>query len=65
MNKHNFSSEITKLATVPQGMERYKVSRNTLMKVATEHNAVVRFGKCVRIDCEKLDAALYETADLI
>ena len=63
MNSHHFSSEITKLATVPQAMDRYKICRNTLMKFAGEHDAVVRFGKCVRIDCEKLDASLYN-ADL-
>ncbi len=58
MQRNNFSSEISKLATVPQAQERYKISRKTVMKFAEENNAVVRFGKSVRIDCEKLDAVL-------
>ena len=37
------------------------VSRNTLMKIATEANAVARFGKTVRIDMP----ALYEYIDLV
>jgi len=36
------------------------VSRNTLMKIATEANAVARFGKSVRIDMP----ALYKYIDL-
>lgn len=56
MNKNNFSSEITKLMTCPQAMERYKISRLTLMTYAKKIGAVVRFGRSVRIDMEKFDA---------
>ena len=58
MNKSNFSNNVTKLATVPQAVERYKLSRNTLMRIADNENAVRRFGKSVRIDVQKLDEAI-------
>ena len=58
MQKNNFTNEITKLATVSQAQERYKISRYSLMKFAEDHGAVVRFGKSVRIDIEKMDASL-------
>lgn len=56
MNILNYSDEITKMATVPQAMERYKISRKTLMKYANDLDAVVRFGRSVRINCTKMDA---------
>jgi hypothetical protein len=58
MNKSNYSNEITKLATVEQAKERYKLSRNTLIKIAEENNAVRRFGRSVRIDVEVFDKAI-------
>jgi hypothetical protein len=58
MNKSNYSNEITKLATVEQAKERYKLSRNTLIKIAEENNAVCRFGRSVRIDVEVFDKAI-------
>lgn len=56
MQKNNFSTEISKLATVPQAIDRYKISRLTLMKYAEKGGAVVRFGKSVRINIDKMDA---------
>ena len=56
MQKNNFSTDISKLATVPQATDRYKISRLTLMKYAEKCGAVVRFGKSVRINIEKMDA---------
>lgn len=61
MHKSNFSSEITKLATVPQAMERYKLSRNQMMKFAKSENALIRFGRSVRIDVCVLDEAIRKT----
>ena len=58
MNKSNFSNNVTKLATVPQAVERYKLSRNTLMRIADEENAVRRFGRAVRIDVQIMDTAI-------
>jgi hypothetical protein len=46
------------MATVPQAIERYKVSRLTLMKYAEQYNALVRFGRSVRIDIEKFEAGI-------
>lgn len=58
MRYMNYSDDISKLATVPQAIERYKVSRKTLMKYANDASAVVRFGRSVRIDIEKMDVSL-------
>lgn len=58
MKKSNFSDNVTKLATVPQAVERYKLSRNTLMRIADNENAVRRFGRAVRIDVQIMDKAI-------
>lgn len=58
MQKANYTDNITKLATVKQAMERYKISRPTLYNLAKEHNSFVKIGKCTRIDCDTLDKAL-------
>lgn len=58
MFDHKYSDTVSKLATVKQAMDRYKICRNSLMDFATEHGAVVRFGRSVRIDCQKLDSCL-------
>lgn len=58
MHKSMFSDEIIKLATVPQAIERYKLSRGTLMRIAENENAIRRFGKSVRIDVQVLDKAI-------
>ena len=55
MKNNSFSAELSKLSTVPQAEERYKISRKTLMKHASDIGAVVRFGKSVRINIEKMD----------
>lgn len=55
MQKNNFSTELSKLATVPQAVDRYKISRLTLMKYAEKIGAVVRFGRSVRINIGKMD----------
>ena len=56
-----YSDLLTKMATVPQAIERYKISRKTLMKYATRYDAIVRFGRSVRIDIEKFDSGLDRT----
>lgn len=61
MQKNNFSTELSKLATVPQAMDRYKVSRMTLMKYAERSGAVVRFGRSVRINIDKFDEGLEQS----
>lgn len=58
MKKSNFNDIITKLATVEQAKERYKLSRNKLIEIAKNENAVRRFGKAVRIDVNVLDKAI-------
>lgn len=58
MNKANYSDTPTKLATVQQARQRYKMCRNTLMRIAEDNNAVRRFGRLVRIDIEVFDKAI-------
>ena len=67
MKSMKYSDEITKMATVPQAIERYKISRKTLMKYAEQYNALVRFGRSVRIDIEQFDAGIEykQTAEII
>ena len=57
MNKASYCDTPTKLATVQQARQRYKMCRNTLMRIAEDKNAVRRFGRLVRIDIEVLDKA--------
>ncbi len=63
MNKCQFSDQVIKLATVPQAQQRYKISRRTLMKYAEQYNAIVRFGRSVRIDVEQFDKAMRGEAE--
>lgn len=42
MNKASYSDDISKLATVNQARERYKLSRNLLLKIAEDNGAVRR-----------------------
>ena len=47
-----------KLLTVKEACTIYKMSRNTLMKVARDNNAVVKIGRSVRIMPKEMDAGL-------
>lgn len=58
MQRAVFSDTITKLATVEQARERYKLGRKTIMKIASGANAVRKIGRSVRIDIEKMDQAI-------
>ena len=58
MKQAQYSNEITKLATVKQAVERYKLGKTKLMEVAEESKAIRRFGKAVRIDIEVMDKAI-------
>ena len=58
MNKSNFSNNVTNLATVPQAVYRYILSRYTLMRIADDEKAVRRFGRAVRIDVQIMDKAI-------
>lgn len=58
MNKAKYSDTVVKLATVPQAMERYKLGRNMIMKLASDNEAIRRFGRAIRIDVETLDRAI-------
>lgn len=58
MNKPEYSNTITKLATIPQAVERYKLGRTKLMEIAENENAVRRFGRSVRIDVPVMDKAI-------
>lgn len=58
MNKPEYSDKITKLATIQQAVERYKLGRTKLMEIAENENAVRRFGRSVRIDVPAMDKAI-------
>lgn len=55
MNKAKYSDNVSKLATVQQAMERYKLSRNSLLKVGEDAGAIRRLRRAVRIDIQKMD----------
>ena len=59
MNKPNYSkSEVVKLATVNEARQRYRLSRGMVTKIASDNNALMKIGNCVRIDVSVLDNAL-------
>ena len=58
MNKAKFDNTVTRLATVPQAKERYKIGRTKLMQIAEDNGAVRRFGRSVRIDVLVMDKAI-------
>lgn len=58
MRKQNTNLE-GRFQPVPAACGLINVSRNTLMKIAAEANAIARFGKSVRIDMP----VLYEHID--
>lgn len=58
MNKASYSNNVVKLATIEQAKERYKLSRNLLIRIAEDNRAVRRFGRAVRIDIPTMDAAI-------
>jgi hypothetical protein len=58
MKQPQYSNDLTKLATVKQAVERYKLGKTKLMEVAEDNNAVRRFGRAVRIDVEVMDKAI-------
>ena len=60
MHKANFSTEITKLATMYMVTERYKLGKNTIFRLADEAHAVVKIGRSVRYDVAKLDRLIEE-----
>lgn len=50
------------LHVMPEGTTFYNCSRPSLMKIAAEANALVRIGRRVLINREKLDAYLEDKA---
>ena len=58
MNKPQYSNLLTKLGTVPQACERYKIGRTKLMEIAENEGAVRRIGRSVRIDIPLMDSAI-------
>ena len=58
MKQPQYSNDLTKLATVKQAVERYKLGKTKLMEVAEDNNAIRRFGRAVRIDIEVMDKAI-------
>ena len=63
MNKPNYTASITKYATVKMATERYKLSKASVIKMAKKHHALIRIGRSVRIDIEKLEKALDDLSE--
>lgn len=55
--KQNNKPEIReqKLGSVDQACSRYSLGRNTMRNLASEARAVVRIGKCYRINFDVMD----------
>lgn len=47
-----------KLISIEQAKKYYNLSRPTVVKLAEEKNALIRIGRAMRIDVQKLDVAL-------
>ena len=59
MHKAKYLRAVFKLATVNEARERYRLSRNLLMKIAEDNNALRRFGtRAIRIDIQVMDRAI-------
>lgn len=59
MNKNNFNNSIeTVYITVANARTIAQLSRNTVMKIAENAEAIIRIGRSVRIDKEKFLNAL-------
>lgn len=59
MNKNNFNNSIeTVYITVANARTIAQLSRNTVMKIAENAEAIIRIGRSVRIDREKFLNAL-------
>ena len=54
MNKPKRNSD-AKLITVTMAMERYNLCRGNVMSLSREAGALIKYGRCVRIDADKLD----------
>lgn len=63
MNKPKYTNTITKYATVNMATERYKLSKALIIMLAKKYHALIRIGRSVRIDIEKLDKALDELSE--
>ena len=56
MKKTSYTDQITKLATIEQAKDRYKLGRYALMRCASDVGAIIRFGRNIRINIERMDA---------
>lgn len=43
---------------IPGACQRYNLGSGTMRKVAEDAGAIIRIGRCVLIDCEKVDSYL-------
>lgn len=54
------NTAVSKLATVLEAQERYRMSRASLIQLAEKANAIRRFGRMIRIDAGLLDKFIDE-----
>lgn len=54
MNKPNRNDE-ARFITPTMAMSRYNLCRNIIIEIAREANALIKYGRTVRIDTKKFD----------
>lgn len=54
---------VKKYISVPDGIIRYSLSRNTLIKLAERAEAYVHVGRKILLDSEKIDSYLNSQAE--
>ena len=50
------NTDAIRYGTLEDAKTRYRFSRNTIMKLASECGAIIRYGKVIRINFAKMDA---------
>lgn len=58
MNRPFYKNEPTKLCTIDEACERYRLGKTMIRKIAEENNAIKHIGRCTRIDLEVMDKAI-------
>ncbi len=56
--KRSHADKAARYLRIPQAADRYNIGVNTLRRIATEADAVVRFGRTTLIDTKMIDGYL-------
>ena len=58
MNKRRKTTENAKFVTIEDVCQRYSIGSNTARKLVFDNACAIKINKCLRVDVEKLDAAI-------